>query len=210
MLDFLMLAVIATGFLGAVVVFIYIVDRINSLERQTRELVSVIQAKKNGPQPVNVGPFGGLSGRRLWDAMCGKPEGLSPEAVADIRTRYADLLMLHLRNAFDEGVSDGHLGASAMPKNPRLLKSDFGPIESWLPSADLAAIYNAGSDSVTKVEFDLTAVRENLDAVVNQLHRQTSLMPPSPPLSAQWMPPPPEFVAGLNDDTDPRAFPPGR
>ncbi len=209
MLDVLMLAVIAIGFLGAVVVFIYIVDRINSLERQTRELVTVINATQ-GNQPAKLGPFGGLSGRRLWDAMCGKPEGLSLEVVADIRTRYADVLMLHLRSVFDEGVKDAQIGASGTPKNPRMLNSEFGPIESWLPTSDLAVIYNAGADSVSKSEFDLTAVRNTFDGTVTQLHRKASLTPPSPPLSALWMPAPPEFVAGLHEGDGLPPLPPGR
>ncbi|NBQ87286.1 MAG: hypothetical protein EBU07_07365 [Betaproteobacteria bacterium] len=198
MLDVLMLAVIAIGFLGAVVVFIYIVDRINSLERQTRELVTAINANQSN-QPAKLGPFGGLSGRRLWDAMCGKPEGLSPEVVADIRTRYADVLMLHLRSTFDEGVKDAQIGASGTPKNPRPINSEFGTVESWLPTSDLAVVYNAGIDSITKNEFDLTAVRNAFDAAVTQLHRKASLTPPPTPLSALWMPAPPEFVAGLQE-----------
>ena len=209
MLDVLMLAVIAIGFLGAVVVFIYIVDRINSLERQTRELVTVLNATQNS-QPAKVGPFGGLSGRRLWDAMCGKPEGLSPEAVADIRIRYADVLVQHLRSVFEEGAKDAQIGASGTPKNPRALNSEFGPIESWLPTSDLAVIYNAGADSVSKSEFDLTAVRNALDSTVAQLHRKTSLTPPSPPLSALWMPAPPEFVAGLHEGNGLPPLPPTR
>lgn len=209
MIDVLMLAVIAIGFLGAVVVFIYIVDRINSLERQTRELVTALNTSQNS-QPAKLGPFGGLSGRRLWDAMCGKPEGLSPDVVDDIRMRYADVLMLHLRSTFDEGVNDAQLGASAAPKNPRVLKSEFGPIESWLPTGDLAVVYNAGADSITKSEFDLTAVRNAFDNTVTQLHRKASLPPPATPLSALWMPAPPEFVAGLNDGSGMPPLPPPR
>lgn len=190
-MDILMLAVIAIGFLGAVVVFIYIVDRINSLERQTRELVSTLHK----PAPVSKGPYAGLSGRKLWDAMSGKPEGLDPAVVEDVRGRYADALLAHIRATFEEGAGDAKLGSVALPKNPRPVVTPHGPLESWLPSNDLVVIYNAGVDSVNRADFDLSQVRTGVDAAVSQLFIRAQLRPPEPGLSGLLMPLPPDIPA---------------
>lgn len=197
-MDVLMLAVVTFGFLGVLVVFIYIVDRINSLERETRELITTL----NKTPPVNKGPYAGLSGRKLWDAMCGKHEGLDPVLVEDVRGRYADALTAHVRATFQEGASDAALGSVALPKNPRPVVTPYGTLESWLPTNELVVIYNAGVDSINREGFDLSQVRTGLDAAVSQLFVQTLLRPPEPGLSGLLMPPQPSDISTVRPDAD--------
>jgi hypothetical protein len=162
----------ALGFVLLLVLVIYLVDRVNTLESNTRNL----QQEGRKAAPADAGPFGGLSGKKLWDAMSGKPpEGWDAERVGDIRERYAVVLPKHIEMLFGEGVSDAKSGLSGTPRNTRMIGTLRGNVESWLPTLQNGVIYQCGVDSSQALPENLAAIRQRLDEACADLYQQTQL-----------------------------------
>ncbi len=157
------------AFLVVLVLLLYLIDRVNTLERETKV------AKSRAPATPK-GPFLGFAGRKLWDAMAAAPpSGVDAAEWAAVRNRYSLLLQLHIEDVFAEGQRDGQRGMSGEPKNPRLIASPDGPVESWLPLTQLKSIYQAGLDSCTATEEALLGVRVNLNEAGRVLYQQTGM-----------------------------------
>ncbi len=179
------LAFIAIGLLVVLVFIIYLVDRVNAIERETRQFAQSMQAPKD-VQPQ--GPFAGLSSKKLWDAMTGRlPEGMDPSLVVEVRERYEMVLQKHIEAIFQEGVKDGQRGMSGEPKNTKLITTLRGPVESWLPSAQVNTLYKCGLDSVQLPADQWAGVRSALDEAGQTLYAKALLTPPQP-LSSILMP----------------------
>ena len=139
------LAFIAIGLLIVLVFIIYLVDRVNAIEKETRLVAQSLNAQK---EPPSLGPFAGLSSKKLWDAMTGRvPEGMDPSVLVEVRERYELVLQKHIEAIFQEGVKDGQRGLTGEPKNTKLIATLRGPVESWLPSAQVNTLYKCGIDS---------------------------------------------------------------
>jgi hypothetical protein len=155
------------GFLVVLVLLLYLIDRVNTLERESK-------AAKSAPQAVPKGPFLGLAGRKLWDAMVASPpSGVDAADWAAVRNRYNLVLQLHIEDVFEEGQRDGQRGMAGEPKNPRLIASPDGQVESWLPVTQLKSIYQAGLDSATATEEALLGLRVSLNEAGRILYQQT-------------------------------------
>jgi hypothetical protein len=179
------LAFIAIGLLVVLVFIIYLVDRVNAIERETRQFAQSMQAPKD-VQPQ--GPFAGLSSKKLWDAMTGRlPEGMDPSLVVEVRERYEMVLQKHIEAIFQEGVKDGQRGMSGEPKNTKLITTLRGPVESWLPSAQVNTLYKCGLDSVQLPADQWAGVRSALDEAGQTLYAKALLTLPQP-LSSILMP----------------------
>jgi hypothetical protein len=181
------LAFIAIGLLVVLVFIIYLVDRVNSIEKETRQFARSLNEPK---EPASLGPFAGLSSKKLWDAMTGRvPEGLDPSVVVEVRERYESVLQKHIESIFQEGVKDGQRGMSGEPKNTKLITTLRGPVESWLPSAQVNTLYKCGLDSTQLPADQLDAVRMALDEVGQMLYSK-ALLNLAQPLSASLLPRP--------------------
>lgn len=179
------LAFIAIGLLVVLVFIIYLVDRVNAIEKETRQFARSLQEPKEA-QPL--GPFAGLSSKKLWDAMTGRvPEGMDPSLVVEVRERYEMVLQKHIEAIFNEGVKDGQRGMSGEPKNTKLITTLRGPVESWLPSAQVNTIYKCGLDSVQLPADQWDALRTVLDEAGETLYAKALLTLPKP-LSLALMP----------------------
>jgi hypothetical protein len=181
------LAFIAIGMLVVLIFIIYLVDRVNAIEKETRQFSRSLQEPKVAQQQD---PFAGLSSKKLWDAMTGRvPEGMDPSVIADVRERYVMILQKHIEAIFHEGVNDGQRGLSGEPKNTKFFPTLRGPLESWLPSAQVNTIYKCGLDSVQLPWDQSGAVRSALDEAGQTLYAKALLNLPQP-LSASLMPQP--------------------
>ena len=179
------LTFVAIGLLVVVVVIIYLVDRVNSIEKETRQFARSLQEP---PEAQPVGPFAGLFSKKLWDAMTGRvPEGMDPSLVVEVRERYEMVLNKHVEAIFNEGVKDGQRGMSGEPKNTKLIPTLRGPVESWLPSAQVNTIYKCGFDSVQLPVDQWGVVRSALDEAGQTLYAKALLTLPQP-LSSILMP----------------------
>lgn len=180
-----LLALIGIGLLVVLVFIIYLVDRVNSIEKETRR---VAQSLNDAKEPPSLGPFAGLSSKKLWDAMTGRvPEGLDPSLLIEVRERYESVLFKHIAAIFQEGVQDGQRGLTGEPKNTKLLTTLRGPVESWLPSAQVNTLYKCGVDSTQLPADQLDAVRAAIDDVGQTLYGK-ALLPLVQPLSESLLP----------------------
>lgn len=179
------LALLAVGLLIVLVFIIYLVDRVNSIEKETRQVVFSLSEQKKDAS--SVGPFAGLSGKKLWDAMTGRvPDGLDPSMIVDIRERFEVVLHKHIEAIFQEGRQDGQLGLSGEPKNTKTITTLRGSVESWLPTSQVNSIYKCGLDTVQLPPDQWDAVRQSLDEAGQTLFGK-ALVPLSSPLSVTLM-----------------------
>lgn len=186
-MDSLVNAFLAIGLLVVIVLVVYLVDRVNSLEKETRRVAQLSTAAP----VVAADPWSGLSGKVLWDAMSGRaPSSLSAAALDELRSRYELVLHKHIQSVFDEGVRDGQRGMSGDPKNPRSIQTAHGVVESWMPTPQLNTLYKCGLDSTQLSADALGPVRQALDEAGQQLFAKVQL-PQSELLSASLMPQPP-------------------
>jgi hypothetical protein len=197
-MDALVNAFIAIGLLLILVLIVYLVDRVNTIEKETRQMA---QSMNRVPEPVK-DPFAGLAGKKLWDAMTGKPpEAMAPEVLADVRERYDLVLHKHLESLYKEGWRDGERGLSAEPPNTRVISTAAAQVESWLPSAQVKTIYQCGLEASQRPPELWDSLRLDMDEAASILYDKTQLevrqalsawlMPaPVPPVAAENVPNP--------------------
>ena len=186
-MDAFLSALMAIGILVLLVCILYLIDRVNNLEKETRQFSNSLKPQK---EAVPLGPFAGLHSKKLWDAMTGRmPEGFDPALVDEVRPLYEIVLHKHVDAIFQEGVADGQLGAMVEPKNTKIINTARGPLESWLPSAQVNTLYKCGVESVQLPEDQLEAVRLALDEAGQTLYGK-AMVNLSQPLSASLMPRP--------------------
>ena len=175
----------AMGILVLLVCIIYLLDRVNNLEKQTRQFGESLKPQK---EAVPKGPFAGLSSKKLWDAMTGRvPEGIDPDVLEEVRPHYEMVLHKHVDAIFQEGVKDGQRGMLGEPKNTKLINTSRGPVESWLPLAQVNTLYKCGLDSAQLPSDQLDAVRAALDEAGQTLYSK-AMVNLAQPLSASLMP----------------------
>lgn len=174
-MDIYLLGIVAIALLVIILLIVYLTSKVNDLEKETLSMVSRLQAATQQSTAVQ-GPFAGLSGQALWDAVCGSPpEGIDAARMDEVRQRYEQVLAKHIQSLFWEGSTDGQMGASGTPKNKQRIKAQRGSVESWLPQEACNAIYQCGVDSVTKPAPELEVVRIMLDDSCTSLFARAGL-----------------------------------
>lgn len=183
-MDALVNAFLAIGLLVVIVLIVYLVDRVNSIEKETRRVAQTITTAPSASDD----PFFNLAGKKLWDALSGKPpEGLSEQNLQELRGRYEVVLHKHIQSLFEEGVKDGQRGLSGEPKNSRLIRTAKAPVESWIPAPQANTLYKCGLDSVHATAEASAVIRAALDDAGQQLFAKVQLTLQEP-LSSALMP----------------------
>ena len=191
-MDALVAAFLAIGLLVVIVLIVYLIDRINGIERETRRVAQSVVAAA----PVNQEPFGGLSGKKLWDALCGRPpEGTSEHTLQEWRERFEVVLHKHIQSLFEEGTKDARRGLSGEPPNTRTIRTARLTVESWMPAPQANTLYKCGMYSVQLPANELAPVRAALDEAGQQLFSKV-LIDLKEPLSRSLMPPEPGPAQG--------------
>ncbi|MFY9184770.1 hypothetical protein [Limnohabitans sp.] len=177
-------ALMAIGLLLILILVIYLIDRVNAIEKETRKVMTSIHEKSARVAT----PFMGLSSKKLWDAMTGRAtEGLDAEAIAELRSQYQVVLSKHMEALYQEGFKDGQLGLSGEPKNTKQISTSKGLVESWIPSAQANALYQCGLNASQTPEADWAPIRASMDEAGQFLLSKT-LLDTSSPLSDWLMP----------------------
>ena len=191
MTTFVLLALMTLGILVLAALVIYLADRFNTLERETHDLIRKLQDVNANP----TGPYAGLSGKALWDAVTGLETGQLDELTLDgVRKRYRLLLSDHIHWVFHEGVGDVAKGSDRVPSNARTLRTPKAQVDSWLPPEAVAEIYRCGQGYALGDPQALPDLRQRLDEVCLQLHTQC-MLEPGQPASQLLMPPLPDTAA---------------
>ena len=190
-MDALLNAMMAIGLMLVLILVIYLIDRVNSIESETRKVVSTLT--ENAAKMAT--PSMGLTGKKLWDAMTGRStEGLDAQALDDLRSRYPVILSKHAEALFKDGFKDGVLGTPpADPKNTKEIATAKGTVESWIPTAQANALYQCGLSSSQTPEAEWGPIRASMDEAGEFLWSKAQLDATSP--LSEWLMP------STSDDT---------
>jgi len=193
-MDAFLNALMSIGLLIILVLIIYLIDRVNTMEKETRQVLSSLH-QNNPVTPVAL-PFLGLSSKRLWDAMTGRPDkGMDPLALFDLQGPYQVILSKHIEALYKEGYKHSQLGITEEPPNTRQVSSSAGTVESWIPPAQAKAIYQCGVQAAQTPELDWAPIRAALDEAGSYLYGKAQLDASSP--LSEWLMPA-GLAAGAN------------
>jgi hypothetical protein len=185
-MDAMLNALMAIGLLVILVLIIYLIDRVNTMEQETRLALSSIH-----PQPVASAvalPFLGLSSKKLWDAMTGRPDrDMDPLAIFDLQETYQVVLSKHVEALYREGFKDSQRGMTGEPINTKQITSSAGSVESWIPPAQANAVYQCGVQAAQTPESNWGPIREALDEAGRFLFGKAQLDTSSP--LSEWLMP---------------------
>lgn len=169
--------IILVAIASIAILVIYLIDRVNTLQRYTR----LLQHDAAEPDDPSAGPFGGLSGERLWDAVSGVPiDGWDKNSIDLVRNRYQLVLRKHVEELFMEGFQNAQAGVQAIPSSSRSIQTLRGLVESWIPIEHAIAIHQAGFDRAKSAEDQLPVVRKALDDAVALLFGLAGIKLPRP------------------------------
>lgn len=183
-MDALLNALMAIGLLLTLILIVYLIDRVNSIEKDTRQVMNTLT--ENSARVAT--PFMGLAAKKLWDAMTGRDaEGLDPDGLTELRSRYQMILSKHMEALYQAGYKDGFRGVSVEPQNTKLISTAKGAVESWIPSAQANALYQCGLSAAQTPEADWGPIRASMDEAGQYLLSKTQL-DTSSPLSDWLMP----------------------
>ena len=179
----ILLITVLIGITAAVVLMVYLIDRINHLEQytidnlHTAQTTRIPEAKDLPANQASKNSLSGLSGKSLWDAMCGKePEGIDSSEISSIRSRYEIVLQKHIERIFADGRNDAGNGLpQKTPKNPVDVSTLRGVINSWIPPQHASTIYKVGYEFDKAQEGDMNRLSSSLDESCAVLYSRTDL-----------------------------------
>ena len=143
-MDGVFFAVLGIVMLGIIVVLLYLLDKVNTLESRANDggfgsslFGSAAPAVDNG--------FDGLSGQSLWDAVGGMSASgaLSLDELNSLRQRYQPVLHKHILGVIEDAAKDADNGVARPPPTTRTVTTLRAEVQSWLPSQYLKNIYMA-------------------------------------------------------------------
>ena len=156
------------GLIGVVVMIIYLIDRVNSIEKISRNFSD---GKSNHTPDLPLDKrFGDRQGRELWSALSSAPgPGVDAERLSDLRSNYEPVLLRHIEELFEEGSLDARQDIQTQPTEVRWIRTASGQVQSWLPASDVRGIYDLGQDRERNGTKDLADIRARLDAFCERL-----------------------------------------
>ena len=167
----MLLVAILCFLIGMVVMIIYLIDRLNSMERKHALTVSSAYAGVDSAAPA----FGNIDGAHLWEVLSGMaPLDSTAVTIDEIRTRYEPVLRRHIEELFEDGVLDGRHGVRFQPKAERTIKCSAGMLNSWIPPADARVIYDIGVERSHITTLNFSAIYPKLESVIGCMPRWAS------------------------------------
>ena len=180
-MDAIFLAVLAIVVLGIIVVLIYLLDKVNRLEGASA-LSAISEVVMGAPAGAADNGLNGLTGKALWDAVCGKGAGanLDADGLASLRKRYQPILHKHILAVVENGAKDAQAGTSTNPTPDLEIATLRAKVESWLPPQHVKAIYTAGYEAASNPE-DIPRLAQSLDETCATLYARAEIdLPPTP------------------------------
>lgn len=178
-----MMNVVSWVLLLLVILTLYLIDKVNQLAKMYENPANAQPAPEApvAPAPPSDILFSGLEGKKLWDAMNGKPvEGFDPNLVEALRPHYEPILRAHITATFQDGVEDAAGIENRVPGSERQIATARGHIQSWLPPQHLGSIYrNAreyGGDYAKNPDPDvLSRLKQTIDSVVDMMYQRVGI-----------------------------------
>lgn len=176
----ILLITVLLGITAAVILMIYLIDKINQLEQYTIENLQVDNSRIPEPAKVPIpssakNALVGLAGKSLWDAMCGKgAEEVSPTDMESARKRYEVVLHKHIEMIFDDGKSDAAAGRpQKTARNPIDVSTLRGVVNSWIPPQHASRIYKVGYEIERATEADMNRLSSGISESCEVLFNRT-------------------------------------
>jgi hypothetical protein len=203
-MDAIFLAILAIVVLGIIVVLIYLLDKVNRLEGASA-LSAISEVVTGAPAGAADNGLNGLTGKALWDAVCGKGAGanLDADGLASLRKRYQPILHKHILAVVENGAKDAQAGTSTNPTPDLEIATLRAKVESWLPPQHVKAIYTAGYEAASNPE-DIPRLAQSLDETCATLYARAEIdLPPTPYSGLVFgaTPAPAEGTEGATDDS---------
>jgi len=150
---------------SVLLLIVYLIDRVNLIEKQTVDRAAT-ELKNNNAS----GPFRGLQGEDLWNAMShNRMPPLEDSIIEEIKPRYEFILLKHVEKTFELGKEHALKKIETEPLNQITLPTLRGPVESWIPQNFCEEIYNAGFESINVNNANIEEIKYKLDSSVVQL-----------------------------------------
>ena len=179
-------ALIGIGLLLILILVIYLIDKVNTIEKETRQVMVSITDKAVRAED----PFKGLSSKALWDTMSGSGRAdLDANAMLELRNLYQLVLSKHMEALYQEGFKDGLRGMAGEPKNTKQISTSKGVVESWIPAPQANALYECGLNASQIPEPEWGPIRQSMDEAGLFLLTKTQLDATS--LLSEWLMPAP-------------------
>ena len=150
---------------SVLLLIVYLIDRVNLIEKQTVDRAAT-ELKNNNAS----GPFRGMEGEDLWNAMSyNRMPPLEDSIIEEIKPRYEFILLKHVEKTFELGKDHALKNIETKPVNQITLPTLRGPVESWIPQNFCEEIYNAGFESLNANQTNIEEIKYKLDSSVVQL-----------------------------------------
>ena len=150
---------------SVLLLIVYLIDRVNLIEKQTVDRAAT-ELKNNNSS----GPFRGMEGEDLWNAMShNRMPPLEDSIIEEIKPRYEFILLKHVEKTFELGKEHALKKIESKPLNQITLPTLRGPVESWIPQNFCEEIYNAGFESINVNQANIEEIKYKLDSSVVQL-----------------------------------------
>ena len=150
---------------SVLLLIVYLIDRVNLIEKQTVDRAAT-ELKNNNAS----GPFRGMEGEDLWNAMSyNRMPPLEDSIIEEIKPRYEFILLKHVEKTFELGKDHALKNIETKPVNQITLPILRGPVESWIPQNFCEEIYNAGFESINANQTNIDEIKYKLDSSVVQL-----------------------------------------
>jgi hypothetical protein len=156
---------------SVLLLIVYLIDRVNLIEKQTVDRAAT-ELKNNNTS----GPFRGMEGEDLWNAMSyNRMPPLEDSIIEEIKPRYEFILLKHVEKTFDLGKDHALKNIESKPLNQISLPTLRGPVESWIPQNFCEEIYNAGYESINANLTNIEEIKYKLDSSVVQLFEKVKI-----------------------------------
>ena len=202
MMTTILLITVLLGITAAVILMIYLIDKINQLEQYTIENLQLdtsrIPEPSNNPLPSSAkNSLSGLAGKSLWDAMCGKAaDGVSQTDIEEARKRYEIVLHKHIEMILNTGKSDASAGRPQKTvKNPIDVSTLRGVVNSWIPPQHASSIYKVGYEIDKATEADMNRLNSAISEACEVLFNRTDFEIQSGFIE--------KLLGGINPETSP-------
>ena len=175
-----MMNMISWVLLLLVILTLYLIDKVNHLA-QLYEAPKPEMPPLPDPEPPSDILFAGLEGKKLWDAMNGKPvEGFDASLIDALRAHYEPILREHITLTFKDGLEDVDGSESRVPSSERRVTTLRGHIQSWLPPQHLGGIYRAalefaGSYKKNPQSQVFDRLKQTIDSVTSMLYQRANI-----------------------------------
>jgi hypothetical protein len=169
--------------LGAVAVFvIYLSERVTVFETLLGINPKVTGEKLAEHVHFGPNPFGELSGKDLWNAMCGEeldnPEiEFDPANLDKKRPRYEFVLSKHLESLLEEGRFDARNGERSEAKAVLRIQMLRGSVESYIPFAEASRLYEIGQE-LEAPTADIEKLKKETTEIVQEIFSKVSIEVP--------------------------------